>query len=120
MTGGTSRPYTYLQQQRAQSEQRLAAAITQMSQSIRGGASNAHQANALVGEVQVSASGQQALATTGASVDRLHQGSWTSQGVLGPPDPGTARRSTALEVIGQIADQTNPSPQCGHRGGTGR
>ncbi len=98
---------THLQQQRAQSEQ-LAAAITQMSQSIRDVADNAHQANALVGEVQqVSASGQQALATTRDSVDRLHQELDASQGVLARLTQDSQKINGILEVIGQIADQTN-------------
>ena len=98
---------THLQQQRAQSEQ-LAAAITQMSQSIRDVADNAHQANALVSEVQqVSASGQQALATTRASVNRLHQELDASQGVLVRLTQDSQKISGILEVIGQIADQTN-------------
>ena len=98
---------THLQQQRAQSEQ-LAAAITQMSQSIRDVADNAHQANALVSEVQqVSASGQQALATTRASVNQLHQELDASQGVLARLTQDSQKISGILEVIGQIADQTN-------------
>ncbi|BBT67983.1 hypothetical protein WP8S18E04_33670 [Aeromonas caviae] len=108
---------THLQQQRAQSEQ-LAAAITQMSQSIRDVADNAHQANALVGEVQqVSASGQQALATTRDSVDRLHQELDASQGVLARLTQDSQKINGILEVIGQIADQTN---LLSLRGGTGR
>ena len=93
-----------------------------MSQSIRDVADNAHQANALVGEVQqVSASGQQALATTRDSVDRLHQELDASQGVLARLTQDSQKINGILEVIGQIADQTNLlSPQCGHRGGTGR
>ncbi|MGY3904139.1 methyl-accepting chemotaxis protein [Aeromonas lusitana] len=98
---------THLQQQRAQSEQ-LAAAITQMSHSIRDVANNAHQANALVGEVQqVSISGQQALATTQSSVDRLHHELDASQGVLARLTQDSQKISGILEVIGQIADQTN-------------
>ncbi|MGY6040404.1 methyl-accepting chemotaxis protein [Aeromonas sp. AE23HZ002T15] len=98
---------THLQQQRAQSEQ-LAAAITQMSQSIRDVADNAHQANTLVSEVQqVSASGQQAIATTRSSVNRLHQELDASQGVLARLTRDSQKISGILEVIGQIADQTN-------------
>ncbi|MEG0174901.1 MAG: PAS domain-containing methyl-accepting chemotaxis protein [Aeromonas sp.] len=98
---------THLQQQRAQSEQ-LAAAITQMSHSIRDVANNAHQANALVSEVQqVSFSGQQALATTQSSVDRLHHELDASQGVLARLTQDSQKISGILEVIGQIADQTN-------------
>ncbi|WP_434664115.1 methyl-accepting chemotaxis protein [Aeromonas sp. NJAU223] len=98
---------THLQQQRAQSEQ-LATAITQMSQSIRDVAGNAHQANALVSEVQqVSVSGQQAIATTTSSVNRLHQELDTSQSVLARLTQDSQKISGILEVIGQIADQTN-------------
>ncbi|MCO4205952.1 methyl-accepting chemotaxis protein [Aeromonas taiwanensis] len=98
---------THLQQQRAQSEQ-LAAAVTQMSQSIRDVANNAHQANALVSEVQqVSESGKQAIATTRASVNRLHQELDASQDVLARLTQDSQKISGILEVIGQIADQTN-------------
>lgn len=98
---------THLQQQRAQSEQ-LATAITRMSQSIRDVAHNAHQANALVSEVQqVSVSGQQAIATTRSSVDRLHQELDANQGVLARLTRDSQKISGILEVIGQIADQTN-------------
>ncbi|WP_310597433.1 methyl-accepting chemotaxis protein [Aeromonas aquatica] len=98
---------THLQQQRLQSEQ-LAAAITQMSHSIRDVANSAHQANTLVSEVQqVSASGQQALATTRSSVNQLHQELDASQGVLARLTQDSQKISGILEVIGQIADQTN-------------
>lgn len=98
---------THLQQQRLQSEQ-LAAAITEMSHSIRDVANSAHQANALVSEVQqVSVSGQQALATTRSSVNRLHHELDASQGVLARLTQDSQKISGILEVIGQIADQTN-------------
>ncbi|EOD54252.1 methyl-accepting chemotaxis protein [Aeromonas molluscorum] len=98
---------THLQQQRAQSEQ-LAAAITQMSQSIRDVASSAHQANALVGEVQqVSAEGLQALATTQSSVNQLHEELNANHQVLAQLTGDSQKISGILAVISQIADQTN-------------
>ncbi len=61
-----------------------------------------------MGEVQqVSASGQQALATTRDSVDRLHQELDASQGVLARLTQDSQKINGILEVIGQIADQTN-------------
>nr|MBP8224197.1 methyl-accepting chemotaxis protein [Aeromonas sp.] len=98
---------THLQQQRAQSEQ-LAAAITQMSQSIRDVANSAHQANALVGEVQqVSAEGLQALATTQSSVNQLHEELDANHQVLAQLTGDSQKISGILAVISQIADQTN-------------
>jgi aerotaxis receptor len=98
---------TRLQQQRAQSEQ-LAAAITQMSQSIRDVASSAHQANALVGKVQqVSAEGLQALATTQSSVNQLHEELNANHQVLAQLTGDSQKISGILAVISQIADQTN-------------
>lgn len=98
---------THLQQQRAQSEQ-LAAAITQMSHSIHDVATSAHQANNLVSEVQrVSASGLQALATTTSSVNQLHRELEASHDVLARLTQDSQKISGILEVIGQIADQTN-------------
>ena len=79
-----------------------------MSHSIRDVADNAHQANALVSEVQqVSESGRQALATTRASVNQLHQELDASQAVLARLNQDSQKISGILEVIGQIADQTN-------------
>ncbi|MFM5255337.1 methyl-accepting chemotaxis protein [Aeromonas hydrophila] len=97
----------HLQQQRAQSEQ-LAAAITELSHSIRDVASNAHQASELVGEVQqVSAEGLRALATTQSSVDQLHHELDANHAVLARLTGDSQKISGILEVISQIADQTN-------------
>ncbi len=98
---------THLQQQRDQS-QRLAAAITELNGAIRDVASSAHEASALVSEVQqVSAEGLQTLAITRSSVDQLHQELDDNHQRLARLTDDSQKISGILEVIGQIADQTN-------------
>ncbi|MGY3947581.1 methyl-accepting chemotaxis protein [Aeromonas allosaccharophila] len=98
---------THLQQQRAHSEQ-LATAITELSHSIRDVAHSAHEASNLVTEVQqVSAEGLQALATTQSSVNQLHQELDANHAVLAQLTSDSQKISGILEVISQIADQTN-------------
>ncbi|MGL6610853.1 methyl-accepting chemotaxis protein [Aeromonas hydrophila] len=71
-------------------------------------ASNAHQASELVGEVQqVSAEGLRALATTQSSVDQLHHELDANHAVLARLTGDSQKISGILEVISQIADQTN-------------
>lgn len=98
---------THLQQQRAHSEQ-LAAAISELSHSIRDVAHSAQEASSLVTEVQqVSAEGLQALATTQSAVNQLHQELDTNHAVLAQLTNDSLKISGILEVISQIADQTN-------------
>ena len=98
---------THLQQQRAQSEQ-MASAITELSHSIRDVAHSAQEASELVAEVQqVSAEGRQALATTRDAVNQLHRELDANHAVLAQLTHDSQKISGILEVIGQIADQTN-------------
>lgn len=98
---------THLQQQRAHSEQ-LATAITELSHSIRDVAHSAHEASNLVIEVQqVSDEGLQALATTRSAVNQLHQELDANHAVLAQLTSDSQKISGILEVISQIADQTN-------------
>ncbi|QWL64189.1 methyl-accepting chemotaxis protein [Aeromonas jandaei] len=98
---------THLQQQRARSEQ-LATAITELSHSIRDVAHSAHEASNLVTEVQqVSAEGLQALATTRSAVNQLHHELDANHTVLAQLTSDSQKISGILEVISQIADQTN-------------
>ena len=55
----------------------------------------------------MSESGRQAFATTRASVNQLHQELDASQAVLARLNQDSQKISGILEVIGQIADQTN-------------
>lgn len=98
---------THLQQQRAHSEQ-LATAITELSHSIRDVAHSAHEASNLVIEVQqVSDEGLQALATTRSAVNQLRQELDANHAVLAQLTSDSQKISGILEVISQIADQTN-------------
>lgn len=98
---------THLQQQRAQSEQ-MASAITELSHSIRDVAHSAQEASELVAEVQqVSTEGRQALATTRDAVNQLHRELDANHAVLAQLTHDSQKISGILEVIGQIADQTN-------------
>ncbi|EKP0248950.1 methyl-accepting chemotaxis protein [Aeromonas veronii] len=98
---------THLQQQRDHSEQ-LATAITELSHSIRDVAHSAHEASNLVIEVQqVSDEGLQALATTRSAVNQLHQELDANHAVLAQLTSDSQKISGILEVISQIADQTN-------------
>ncbi len=98
---------THLQQQRAHSEQ-LATAITELSHSIRDVAHSAHEASNLVIEVQqVSDEGLHALATTRSAVNQLHQELDANHAVLAQLTSDSQKISGILEVISQIADQTN-------------
>ncbi|MFM5173156.1 methyl-accepting chemotaxis protein [Aeromonas veronii] len=98
---------THLQQQQAHSEQ-LATAITELSHSIRDVAHSAHEASNLVIEVQqVSDEGLQALATTRSAVNQLHQELDANHAVLAQLTSDSQKISGILEVISQIADQTN-------------
>lgn len=97
----------YLQQQRGQTEQ-LAAGVTEMSQSIRDVAQNAQQTSVLIGQVQeVSSEGQSALDITRKAVNQLHAELERNHDVLTQLTIDSQQIYGILDVIIQIAEQTN-------------
>ncbi|SIQ58039.1 methyl-accepting chemotaxis sensory transducer with Pas/Pac sensor [Aeromonas sp. RU39B] len=97
----------HLIQQNSQVEQ-LAAAVTEMSQSIREVAERTGHTAGLIAEVRHSSRrGEEALEETRGAMDKLHHELGENHTILAELTADSERISGILDVIGQIADQTN-------------